>query len=109
MHDEHFGTKVTVVDRQARNLLGLFAIEEGDPYVPHHFFPSEDDWKYKHESKREDIPNAQGINRKRGRIFTNDVGRTWLRGHQHGVPLDGVQFQSTSRPTRRKPSVCSVM
>ena len=40
MHDEHFGTKITVVDTQARRLLGLFAIEDGDPYVQHHFFPS---------------------------------------------------------------------
>lgn len=31
MHDEHFGTKITVVDTQARRLLGLFAIEDGDP------------------------------------------------------------------------------
>lgn len=59
-HDEHFGTKISVVHRRAKRLLDIGAYHASEPFVQHRFLPG-------------DHPQSHGH------------GRTRSNGDEHGA------------------------
>ena len=82
MHDDHFGTKISVVDRRARQLLGLFAMGDGESHAQHHFFPEGDKWIYMPNLARHNVREHPGSFAK-GSCRGRDSDRNPISGQRH--------------------------